>query len=206
MELKGKELLKNWLFKLETKGIQANGLELVREIIEHMRSRGVQFFASVVFSKEEINLSCANADLLERPFLFLCERIDLYMKENYPGLIAKLIFDDRGLQCNKNISKSISNFFHKSKMGQSFDTIMKVPLFAISSENIGIQIADIAAYIIGARFTGDRKKDDFFKKIKNLQFISKSRIDVQGRKVPVRGIRVVKEKEAGELFSPGRTK
>lgn len=205
-ELKGKELLKNWLFKLEAKGIKSVGLSLARDIIDYIASRGVQFFASVVLSTEEIDLACADATQLERPFFFLCERIDLFMKENHPGLMAKMIFDDRGLQCNENISKAISNFFHRSRVGQSFDHIIKVPFFAISSENTGIQIADIGAYILGSRFAGDRKKMEFFQKIKNLQFRSRTTVNVNGHNKPIRGIKVVKEKEAGDLFSLGKTK
>lgn len=201
-ELKGKELLSNLQFDLESDGIHSKNLGLVREILKYMTSRGSQFFASVVTSKEDIDLACAKPDQLERPFFFLFERIDLFMKENYPGFIAKLIFDDRGIRFNENISKSVSNFFHKSRTGQSFDTIMKVPFFAISSENVGIQVADIGAYILGARFTGNRKKYEFFQMIKNMEFISKTLIEVNEEKKPIRGIKVVKQKEAGDLFSP----
>lgn len=127
------------------------------------------------------------------------------MKENHPGLIAKLVFDDRGLHVNEKISKGISNFFHKSRVGQSFDRIMKVPLFGISSENVGIQIADIGAYILGSRFTGNKEKNEFFYLIKNMEFISKTLVEVYGTKKPIRGIKVIKEKEAGDLFSPEET-
>ncbi len=192
IELKGKEFLKNYLFKLEAKSIQSDKLNLVRDVLAYMKIRGVQFFASVVFSKKDIDLACADANQLERPFFFLFERIDLFMKENYPGLMAKLIFDDRGVQCNENVSKSVSNFFHKSKTGKSFDTIIKAPFFAISSENVGIQMADLGAYILGARFTGDRKKIEFFKKVKELEFISKTLIDKNGSPKPVLGIKVIK--------------
>ncbi len=205
-ELKGKDLLKNFFFKLESKGIKSDGLNLAREILDYMRRHGVQIFASVVFSKEEINLACADANQLERPFFFLFERIDLFMKENYPGLMAHLIFDDRHIQTNRNISKSLSNFFHKSRRGQAFDTILKVPFFAISSENVGIQAADIVAYILGARFTGNRRKIEFFERVKKLEFISKTLVDVHGKQMPVRGIKVVKEKEAGDLSSLGKAK
>jgi hypothetical protein len=84
------------------------------------------------------------------------------VKENYPGPMAKLIFDDRGIQFNKKLSKSVSNFFHKSSIGQQFNTIIKVPLFAISTENIGIQRADMVAHILGARFKGDKKTNRIF--------------------------------------------
>jgi len=205
-EIKGKELLKNYLFKLESQGIESKGLNFVRDTLNYMKVLGIRCFASIVFSEEEIDLACADVHQLERPFRFLFERIDMFMKENYPGLMAKLIFDDRGLQFNTELSKSISNFFHKSGAGQSFDTIIKVPFFAMSSENIGVQMADIGAYILGSRFTGDKKKIEFFRKLKELEFISRALVDVNGTLLPVRGIKVIKEKEAGDLFSLGKTK
>jgi hypothetical protein len=205
IEIKGKDIFRNYLFGLESKGIQSKELNLARGILNYMQTMGVRLFASIVFSKEELDLSCANVNQLERPFFFLFERIDLFMKENYPGLMAKLIFDDRGIQFNKKISKSVSNFFHKSSIGQQFNTIIKVPLFAISTENVGIQMADVVAHILGARFTGDKKQMEFFKKIKNLEFISRTLFDINGAMLPMRGFKVIKEKEAGDLFSLGKT-
>jgi hypothetical protein len=161
-------------------------------VLIYSKKIGVQFFASVVKSKSEIDLACANANQLERPFFFLFERIDLFMKENYPELMAKLIFDDRGVQANEKVSKSVSNFFHKCRIGQSFDTIIKAPFFAISSENIGIQIADVGAYIVGTKFTGDLKRKEFFNKIKELEFISKTTVDVNGKQRSFKGIKIIK--------------
>ncbi|MBI4653653.1 MAG: DUF3800 domain-containing protein [Nitrospirae bacterium] len=205
LEIKGREILRNYLFELESKGIKSKELNLVRDILTYMQTLGIKLFASIVFSKKEIDLACANVNQLERPFFFLFERIDLFMKENYPGLMAKLIFDDRGIQFNKKISKSVSNFFHKSSIGQEFDTIIKVPFFAISTENVGIQMADIVAHILGSRFTGDKKQIEFFKKVKSLEFISRTLVDIRGKMLQLLGFKVVKEKEAGDLFSPGRT-
>jgi len=193
-EIKGKEFLKNYYFKLEARGIRSAQLDFVRTVFEYIKSRQVKYFASITFASEEIDLVCANPDQLERPFFFLFERIDLFMRENYPGLVAKIVFDDRGTRGNKNISKSVSNFFHKSAAGKSFDTIMKVPFFAISTENIGIQMADLGAYALGARFSGNRKKLEFFDRVQELQYISKTLIDVGGRMLPIRGIKTIKGK------------
>ncbi|MBF0565505.1 MAG: DUF3800 domain-containing protein [Nitrospirae bacterium] len=135
-EINGKELFKNYLFNLELKGIKSKGLDLARDIFDYMETLGTRYFASIVFSKREIDLACEDANQLERPYFFLFERIDLFMKENYPNLMAKPIFDDRGVQHNVKTSKSVSNFFHKCKAGQRFDTIIKVPFFAISSEAV----------------------------------------------------------------------
>lgn len=194
-EIKGKDLFKNFYFKLEARCIKSNGLELARNIFGYMETLGVRYFASIVFSEKEIDLACENVDQLERPYYFLFERIDQFMKDNCPDLMAKLIFDDRGVESNKKTSKSLINFFHKCKVGQSFDSIIKVPLFAISSENVGIQMADVGAYVLGKRFTGDKKSIEFFTKVKALQFINKTPVvEINGKKLPLKGFKVIREK------------
>lgn len=205
-EIKGDGIFRKYLFALETKGIVSRELNLARDIFAYMKTSGMVCFASVVFAQKEIDLACANAAQLERPFFFLFERIDLFMKENHPGLKAKLVFDDRGIQTNKAISKSVSNFFHKSQAGQAFDSIIKVPLFAISTESVGIQLADMIAYILGARFTGVKQKIEFFRRAKEIEYKSRKLFSIDGEQYPLNGFKVIKEKEAGDLFDSGRTK
>ncbi len=204
VEVKGKQNLRRYLFRLEDKGIKSNELNLVRDIIGHMESLGTKLFASIVFAEEELDLCCADENRLERPFYFLFERIDLFMKENHPGLMDRIIFDDRGIETNKRISASVSNFFHKCSVGQRFSNIIKVPSFAISTENVGIQMADITAYILSSRFTGNRAQKEFFQRIKTMEFESREKILVGGSLYPRKGFKVVKKKEAGDLFDPGR--
>ena len=191
-EIKGNGIFRNYLFDLEAKGITSRELNLARDVLIYMKTLGVVCFASVVFAQKEIDLACADANQLERPFFFLFERIDLFMKENHPELKVKLIFDDRGIQVNKAISKSISNFFHKSHTGQSFDSIIKIPLFAISTESVGIQLADMIAYILGSRFTGNRQKYDFFKKAKELEFKSRTLFSIRDGQHSLCGFKVIK--------------
>lgn len=66
-------------------------------------------------------------------------------------------------------------------------------------------MADIVAHILGSRFTGDKKQIEFFKMVKSLEFISRALFEIKGKKLPRWGFKVVKEKEAGDLFSSGRT-
>ncbi len=208
VELKGTQNLRPYLFSLEAKGVSSNELNLIRDIFVYMKTLGIQLFASIVFAQQDLDLACANVKQLERPFFYLFERIDLFMKENQPGLMAKIIFDDRGVQNNKKISASISNFFHKSLAGQSFDSIIKVPFFGISTENVGIQIADIVAYVLGNRFTGKRKQMEFFKKAKEIEFKSRTLFKIfeeSNKLYPRLGFKVIKEKETGNLYGPGRT-
>ncbi|MEK6589772.1 MAG: hypothetical protein AABZ11_03760, partial [Nitrospinota bacterium] len=62
IEIKGKEIFINYLFGLESKGIQSKELNLARDILNYMKTLGVQLFASIVFSKEELDLSCTNVN------------------------------------------------------------------------------------------------------------------------------------------------
>ncbi|MCB4791126.1 MAG: DUF3800 domain-containing protein [Elusimicrobia bacterium] len=204
IEIKGSHMFREFVFRLEEKQIVSRELTLARDIFAYMKTAGVLVFASVVFAKEEADLACADVRNLERPFFFLFERINIFMKENYPNLMAKIIFDDRNISFNQKLSKSVSNFFHRSHVGQTFDNIIKVPFFAISTENVGIQFADMVAYILGSRFTGDRGRSEFFKFVKSMEFKSRTKFNVEGKEYPCSGIKVIKEKEAGDLFISGR--
>ncbi|MDD5008944.1 MAG: DUF3800 domain-containing protein [Syntrophorhabdaceae bacterium] len=205
-EIKGMHSLRNYLFRLEASGIKSNELNLIRSVFAYIKTKGVTLFGSIVLEESEVDLSCADVNELERPFFFLFERIDEFMKENHPGLMAKIIFDDRGAQANKRISASVSNFFHKCSAGKRCDTIIKVPFFAISTENVGLQIADIVAYILGCSFTA-RKSEiiEFYRLVKGHEFKSRTTTEVNGKKYSHYGFKVIdKKKEAGDSHDPGR--
>ncbi len=198
-ELKGSAIFNRFKFKLEQDNIESTELNLAREIFSHAKNQNIKVFASVTFAKDEIDLACANENQIERPFYYLFERIDLFMKENYPTLIAKLIFDDRGTQTNQRISKSLSNFFHKCSIGRGFDTILKVPFFAISNENSGIQLADMIGHIIGRYHTGNKNTiKEFYDLIKQMEFVSNAKFKINpSTSLPRTGIKVIHEKKKG---------
>jgi hypothetical protein len=202
-EIKGQEIFKKFLFRLEWKGIKSHQLNLAREVFNYSESHGAKAFASIVRDEKEVDLSCADVKQLERPFFFLFERINFFMQENHPDLTAVLVFDDRGITQNEKISQSVSNFFHLSHTGRAFDRIMKAPLFAISSENVGIQIADMIGHIIGRRETsGEKIIGEFWKLVKQLEYRSKTEIvREEGKKFTLFGIKMARshgkdEKEA----------
>lgn len=205
LELKGNGIFRRYVFGLEAKGIVSKELNLARDILAYLHTIGIVLFGSVVLEEREVDLECADSNQLERPFFFLFERIHLFMKENHPGEMAHLIFDDRGIAANKKISSSVSNFFHKSARGREFDSIIKVPYFAISTENIGIQLADMVAYTLGAHVVNRREVGEFYKKIKGLEFKSRTLFDTGTNMRPHYGFKYLKKKEAGDSDNPGRT-
>lgn len=82
--------------------------------------------------------------------------------------------------------------------------IIKVPFFAISSENTGIQLTDMVGHVLGRRFTGDRRiVREFFEKIKEMEFASKNKVpDKDGKGYILKGIKVAKEKKEKEAGVP----
>ncbi len=206
LEIKGHKLLQRYYFKLEKKfqdkSVQLN---LARDILSLCEKSGLKAFATVTFPKEELDLACANPNQLERPFFFLFERINQFMRENHTDMIAKLVFDDRDVKTNNRISASVSNFLHKSHVGKSFDRILKVPLFAISKENAGIQMADICGYIIGRWFTGDNGEiSQFFRRVESFQYVSAELVGKlpNGDPCPLKGIKVIKKERADRKNIP----
>lgn len=197
-EIKGKDVFRNYHFRSELKGKPSYYLELARDVFKHLESKEIPVFASVTFEKDEIDLSCAKPRQLDRPFFFLFERINQYMKEKFPATKAVLVFDDRDVGTNKNISKAISNFLNKSYAGRNFDHITKVPFFAISAENSGIQTADLIAHVVGRRFTGDRGAiNEFFQIAKKIAYKSQPISIGHGpnlKTVILGGIKIAKER------------
>lgn len=206
LELKGHKLFQRFYFRLEKKGIASMQLNLARDLFSLCESRGIKAFATITFPEHEHDLACANPEQLERPFFYLFERINQFMLEEHPGFVATLVFDDRGVSTNQRISKSISNFFHKSQTGRTFEKILKVPFFAISSENVGIQIADLFGHIIGRRFTGDKEiTTEFFQRVKAMQYESREVVEKlsSGQEIKRRGIKVIKDKHAATGSATG---
>ncbi|PIQ86917.1 MAG: hypothetical protein COV74_02820 [Candidatus Omnitrophica bacterium CG11_big_fil_rev_8_21_14_0_20_45_26] len=198
VEIKGSTIFKKYFLRLEWKGIRSHQLNLARDVFDYASTHGAKAFASIVLDDNEVDLSCADSKQLERPFFFLFERINTYMEENYPDLMASLIFDDRGITQNERISKSVSNFFHLSNIGKSFDRIIKAPFFAISSENVGIQIADMIGHVIARRSTGDEKiLDEFWQKTKQLEYKSKKEIEADGKSFHLFGFKIARNHRQG---------
>jgi len=203
LELKGGRLFSRFYFRLEKKGVRSTQLDFARDVLSYCERIRIQAFASIIFDKMELDLACANANQLDRPFFYLFERINQFMVERHPDKVAKIVFDDRGFQTNEKVSKSVSNFFHKSSRGKQFEHILKIPFFGISNDNNGIQLADIFGHAIGRMFTGDKDIREFYDRIKKMEFISQAPLldfdgkvlkDEKGQNLVQRGFRAVRER------------
>jgi len=167
-EIKGKELLKEWVFRLQSKGIPSKNLSLAFDLVEYIATRKLPVFGCVCFDKGLQRFHVNDVAALDKTFRYLFERVDMFMKIYRPQETASLVFDDRDYSINCKNSEAITNFFQRSAHGLTMDTIVKTPFFAISqANNIGLQLADLVTTIIGLRFSSHQGIEPFFGKLKH---------------------------------------
>jgi hypothetical protein len=155
MEIKGKELLNAYEYRREARGEISIKLNFARDLLEEMRARELRAFASVVFQEAEVDLLCADAEQLDRPYLFLMERVHAFLLESGADAHATVTFDDRGLTTNGQVAQAYRNFLTRSRMGRSFARLIRSPSFAYSSHSTGLQLADVLCAVVN-RFHTDR--------------------------------------------------
>lgn len=168
VELKSKRLFKAKVFKARDAGAPAPPyLEFTTELLRYLISKKVFFFGTVCFEDSLSNFSCQNVCALDKTFVFLFERIQVYLNREYPAKNAKIIFDDRDYKTNKLNAEAITNFFTRSQAGLAMTNIIKTPFFSISqAQNIGLQLSDIIAGIISLKFTGETRIEEHWKIMK----------------------------------------
>jgi len=166
-EIKGKELLKPYVLKLEARGIRSKNLALASDLIEYIASKRLAVFGCVCFDDELRAFRCQDVRALDKTFRYVFERVDIYLKREHPNRLAKLIFDDRDYQTNKLNAEAITNFFVRSPAGLALDSIIKAPLFAISeAQNVGLQLADVVTTVVGLCFAGSAEVKPYWNKLK----------------------------------------
>jgi hypothetical protein len=170
-EIHGKELLKNFAFKLEARGIASRNLNLVRDIIHYICLKNLKIFGCVCFEKKHQTFECTNLTALDKTFRFVFERVDIFMKLEHQGEMASIIFDSRDFGTDQKNAHAITNYFLRSPDGLALDSIVDTPFFAISqSQNIGLQLADLVTTVIGMRFESHPAIQPFYSELKRCFF------------------------------------
>lgn len=178
-EIKGKELLGSTTFKVREKGGISAQWSLAEDLLGFARSRRVKVFGVVCFRTGLRSFICANDTSLDVTFRDLFERIDLYVKREFPGRIAKLIFDNRDHTTNERNARAITNFFVRSALGLGYDSIRRVPLFAVSQgHNYRLQLADLVTAVIARYFQGNKRDvDPLWRTVRSMLYA----VDVGGQ-------------------------
>ena len=100
-EIKGKQLLSAYEYAREARGEVSLKLSFARELLEEMRFQRLMVFASLVEADEEVDLLCEDPTRLDRPYVYLMERIELAARETEGSEPVSVVFDDRGIAQNE---------------------------------------------------------------------------------------------------------
>ncbi|MEI6147826.1 MAG: DUF3800 domain-containing protein [bacterium] len=204
-EIKGKDILKNWVFKLAEKGEASRNLEFATDLLDYLVARKLWVFGCVCFEQRFQRFQCEDMTALDMTFRYLFERVDMFMKIKHHKSMAMIVFDDRDYSINQKNSEAITNFFQRSAVGLSLDSIVKTPFFAISqSQNAGLQLADFVTTIIGLRFSGNPNVQPYFTTLRKCIFTYDT--GEGGRISCLKVMRGEKEKAPGDLAARGRDK
>lgn len=96
--------------------------------------------------------------------------------------------DNRDHTTHEANARAITNFFVKSPVGRGFDSLLRIPLFAVSQgHNYGLQLADLVTTIVALRFQGQREFDPLWDLVKEMLFTA----PVAGR--PQTSLKVMKD-------------
>lgn len=166
-EIKGKELLKNWVFTLRAKGQASRNLDFASDLVDYIVAKRLTVFGCICFEKGMQKFQVDDVTALDRTFKFLFERVDTYMKRERPDDMACLVFDDRDYGINHKNSAAITNFLQRSSAGLAMDSIVRTPFFAISqAQNVGIQLADFVTTIICAQYAHNDNVTSYYERLK----------------------------------------
>lgn len=178
-EVHGTQLLRNATLKTISKRGFSLHWNLAEELLQFAKSRWFKVFGVVCFQEGLNSLVCDDEVNLDLTYRYLFERIDMYMKREFPGRFAKLVFDNRDHKTDEKNSRAITNFFVRSHMGLGYDSILRIPFFAVSQgHNYGLQLADLITTVIGLRFQGRKEYRSLWKIVRDMLYIA----DVGGRR------------------------
>jgi hypothetical protein len=157
-EIKGSKILSKMTFRILEKEGFCYRWNLCMEALQFARSKKLTVFGVVCFREGLSSFICGSDNNLEPTYRYLFERVDLYMKRHFPTKFAKLIFDNRDHSAHECNSRAITNFFTRHTVGLGYDSIIRMPMFAVSQgHNYGLQLADLITTVIGLRFQGENR-------------------------------------------------
>jgi hypothetical protein len=160
-ELKGKDLFTKLAFKQHQAGYSKN-LSIAREVLEWVAQSAIRFIGICVYGDTKPPLLSPDLKLLSPPFRELCVRILAHVPENQT---AQLIFDQR-LGAQEEISIAVHNYL----AGIPGNTrLLPFPLIGVSNVWPGLQLADIAAFVLGKYSAGDDRLGFYYRKITRAQ-------------------------------------
>src|ERR1051326_5258397 len=87
-EIKGKDLFKNYVFRLTAQGIASKNIALGDDLIEYIVGKRLPVFGCVCFEKHLQRFQVDDVAALDKTFRYIFERIDTFMKIYHPDEMA----------------------------------------------------------------------------------------------------------------------
>jgi hypothetical protein len=166
-ELKGSMLLKAKNLRRPERPHAAASLSFVQDLLNYINKQRLVTLGVVCFDTSLRDFRCEDPDRLAATYRSLFFRLDHYMKRDFPNRQAKLVFDDIHHGENAARAAAITNFFSRSPVGQGYDSIVRLPFFAVSeAQNFGLQLADVVTTVCGMRFEGRQEIMPFWRTLK----------------------------------------
>ena len=137
IELKGRDLLSKGTHRRRPRQ-----RAFAEEFFTALRSLPITVFATVM---EGPFLKVEEDGLLENRFRFLMQRIELLAERH--DTLANVLFDGSSGQL-KGLSQRFSSYLFRSAEGRGNVHIADTPSFVDSKSSVGIQIADMCAYVV----------------------------------------------------------
>jgi hypothetical protein len=173
-EIHGNRLLNSTTLKVLERNGWSLQWNLAEEILQFSAHRHLKVFGVVCFRNDLHSFVCDDEVNLDVTYRYLFERIDAYMKREFPGRTAKLIFDNRDHRTHEKNAKAITNFFVRSRLGLGYDSILRIPFFAVSQgHNYGLQLADLITTVIALYFQGRREFRPLWKVVKSMLYMTR---------------------------------
>jgi hypothetical protein len=131
-------------------------IAFVNTLINICREFDVKVFASIVATNERIY----NEDFLRKDYSYLFERFYYFLEDLGGDHCGIIVFDELEKSRSHILLEQLSLYFKETQRGQQRATkIIPEPLFVHSDLTTGIQVADIAAYLLSWGFrTGELTK------------------------------------------------
>jgi len=133
-----------------------------------IQSLGLEIFAGIVDKKKLSGTIYATANPIDMAFRLCMEQIEGWMAAHAPSEISVIIFDDA--KETKNAIKSAFRSYrrkvrsadhNRGKLRHVVDDIF----FGDSSDSVGIQIADVCAFLIDRHIRGKEDTEYLYKRV-----------------------------------------
>lgn len=163
-ELKGSSLFSNNSFKMLEKHKYSKNLTVAHEIFSwiEMHAPEIKLIGVTVYGDKKPPLLAPNPKLLSRPFKELCLRV---LADIPKGRRCQMVFDQR-VSAQEGIAVSILNYLAGM---QTDHRLRKCPLMGVSNTLGGVQLADLAAYVLGKYNSGDERFLPYYRMLSKLQ-------------------------------------